>query len=95
MAQVQVSGDSLVYNAAAFRVAEGSALEDLVKKLPGAKVDENGNITINGKQVKKILMSGKEYFFDDTQMAMKNIPTSMTKVVLFLHKIRTDFHHLP
>lgn len=77
VAQVQVNGDSLVYNAAAYRVAEGSALEDLVKKLPGAKVDENGNITINGKQVKKILMSGKEYFFDDTQMAMKNIPTSM------------------
>lgn len=77
VAQVQVSGDSIVYNAAAYRVAEGSVLEDLVKKLPGAQVDENGGITINGKSVKKIMMDGKEFFFDDTQMAMKNIPTNM------------------
>lgn len=76
-AQVQVSGDSLVYNASAYRVAEGSVLEDLVKKLPGAKVDDDGNITINGKTVKKILVDGKEFFFDDTKMSMKNIPTNM------------------
>lgn len=77
VAQMQVSGDSLVYNAQAFRVAEGSALEDLVKKLPGAKVDDDGNITINGKTVSKILVDGKEFFFNDTKMAMKNIPTNM------------------
>ena len=76
-AQVQVSGDSLVYNASAYRVAEGSVLEDLVKKLPGAKVDDDGNITINGKKVTKILVDGKEFFFDDTKMSMKNIPTNM------------------
>lgn len=77
VAQVQVSGDSVVYNAAAYRTPEGSALQDLVKKLPGAKVDDDGNITINGKTVKKILVDGKEFFFDDTKMAMQNIPTSM------------------
>ena len=77
VAQVQVSGDSVVYNAAAYRTPEGSALQDLVKKLPGAKVDDEGNITINGKTVKKILVDGKEFFFDDTKMAMQNIPTSL------------------
>ncbi|MBQ7685689.1 MAG: carboxypeptidase-like regulatory domain-containing protein, partial [Bacteroidaceae bacterium] len=46
-AKVAVSGDSLVYNAAAYRVPEGSTLEALVKQLPGAKVDSEGNITIN------------------------------------------------
>ncbi len=76
-AQVQVSGDSLVYNASAYRVAEGSALEALVKKLPGAKVDDDGNITINGKSVSKILVDGKEFFLNDTKIAMKNIPTNM------------------
>ena len=76
-AQVQVSGDSLVYNAAAFRTAEGSALEELVKKLPGAQVDSDGNITINGKTVNKILVDGKEFFMNDTKVAMKNIPTNM------------------
>ena len=76
-AQVQVSGDSLVYNASAYRTAEGSALEDLVKKLPGAQVDDDGNITINGKTVSKILVDGKEFFLNDTKVAMKNIPTDM------------------
>lgn len=76
-AQVQVSGDSLVYNASAFRVPEGSTLEALVRKLPGAEVDENGGIKINGKTVKKILVDKKEFFLDDTEMALKNLPTNI------------------
>ncbi len=76
-AKVQVSGDSLVYNAAAYRVPEGSTLEALVKQLPGAKVDKEGNITINGKTVSKILVDGKEFFLNDKAVAMKNIPTEM------------------
>ena len=76
-AQVQVSGDSIVYNAAAFRVPEGSTLEALVKKLPGAEVDQDGKITINGKEVKKILVEGKEFFLNDPNVAMKNLPTTM------------------
>jgi hypothetical protein len=77
VAKVQVSGDSIIYNADAYRVPEGSVLEDLVKKLPGAQVDENGGVTINGKKVSKILVDGKEFFFDDASAAMKNIPTNM------------------
>jgi len=64
-AKVAVSGDSLVYQAAAYRVPEGSTLEALVKQLPGAKVDKEGNITINGKTVSKILVDGKEFFMND------------------------------
>ncbi len=76
-AKVQVSGASLIYNAAAYRVPEGSTLEALVKQLPGAKVDKEGNITINGKTVNKILVDGKEFFLNDKEVAMKNIPTEM------------------
>ena len=76
-AKVAVQGDSLVYNAAAYRVPEGATLEALVKQLPGAKVDKSGNITINGKTVNKILVDGKEFFLNDKQVAMKNIPTDM------------------
>ena len=76
-AKVAVSGDSLVYNAAAYRVPEGSTLEALIKQLPGAKVDKDGNITINGKTVSKILVDGKEFFLNDKEVAMKNIPTEM------------------
>ena len=75
--KVKVKGDSLVYNAAAYRVPEGSTLEALVKQLPGAKVDKEGNITINGKSVNKILVDGKEFFLNDKEVAMKNIPTEM------------------
>ena len=76
-AQVQVSGDSLVFNASAIRTSEGSALEELVKKLPGAEIDDNGNITINGKTVSKILVDGKEFFLNDKNLALKNIPTKI------------------
>ncbi len=80
-AKVQVSGDSLVYNASAYRVPEGSTLEALVKLLPGAKVDDDGNITINGKTVNKILIDGKEFFLNDKDVAMKNIPVDMIEKI--------------
>jgi hypothetical protein len=77
VAKIAVQGDSLVYNAAAYRVPEGSTLEALVKQLPGAKVDKDGTIKINGKTVSKILVDGKEFFLNDKEVAMKNIPTEM------------------
>lgn len=76
-AKVQVTGDSLVYNASAYRLPEGSALEELVKRLPGAEVDNDGNVKINGKEVKKILVDGKEFFLNDTKVAMKNFNTDI------------------
>ena len=51
LAQVEMKADTFVYNAEAFRLPEGSALEELVRKLPGAEVDDEGNIKINGKSV--------------------------------------------
>lgn len=80
-AQVEMKADTFVYNAAAYRVPEGSALEELVKKLPGAEVSEDGTIKINGKEVKKIMVDGKEFFDNDTKIAMKNLPTSMVNSI--------------
>ena len=76
-AEVAVSEDTVVYNSSAYRLPEGSALEALVKKLPGAEVDENGKITINGKEVKKIMVDGKEFFANDPNVAMKNLPVNI------------------
>ncbi|MCR5821248.1 MAG: TonB-dependent receptor [Bacteroidaceae bacterium] len=76
-AQVEMKADTFVYNTAAYRLPEGSNLEALVKKMPGAEVSEDGTIKINGKEVKKIMVDGKEFFNSDTKMAMKNIPTNM------------------
>ena len=79
--KVKVSGDSIIFNASAYRTPEGSTLEALVKKLPGAKVDSDGKITINGKEVKKIMLDGKEFFLNDTEAAMKNIPVDIIESI--------------
>lgn len=75
--EVAVSEDTVVFNSSAYRLPEGSALEALVRKLPGAEVDENGKITINGKEVKKIMVDGKEFFANDPNVAMKNLPVNI------------------
>lgn len=75
--KVVVKKDTFVYNAAAYRTPEGSVAEELVKRIPGAQIDDNGKITINGKEVKKILVDGKEFMTGDTKTAIKNLPTSV------------------
>ena len=64
--KVVLKEDTFVYNSSAYRVAEGSAIEELVKKLPGAQVSDDGKSTINGKEVKKIRVDGKESMTGDT-----------------------------
>lgn len=75
--QVTISEDTIGYNASAYRTPEGAMLEELVKKLPGAEVDEDGNIKINGKEVKKIMVDGKEFFGGDVKTGLKNLPVDM------------------
>ena len=75
--QVQVVEDTLLYNASAYRTPEGAMLEELVKKLPGAEVDDSGNIKINGKDIKKLMVNGKEFFGGDVQTGLKNLPVDM------------------
>ncbi len=79
--KVVLKNDTFQYNAAAYRVPEGSTLEELVKRLPGAEIGDDGTIKINGKQVQKILIDGKEFMTGDTKTAMKNIPTSIVNTV--------------
>ncbi|MCM1312912.1 MAG: outer membrane beta-barrel protein [Bacteroides sp.] len=80
-AQVEVKEDTLIFNAAAFKVPEGSVLEELIRKIPGAEVSDDGTIKVNGKTVKKILVEGKEFFSNQTSMAMKNIPSEIVEKV--------------
>ncbi|MCQ2191868.1 MAG: outer membrane beta-barrel protein [Paludibacteraceae bacterium] len=74
---VQTKGDTVEYNANTVKVAEGSTIEALIKKLPGAQVSTDGKITVNGKEIKRILVDGKEFFSDDPQVALKNLPANM------------------
>lgn len=75
--QVQVVEDTLVYNSTAYRTPEGAMLEELVKKLPGAEIDDDGNVKINGKDLKKIMVDGKEFFGGDVKTGLKNLPVDM------------------
>ncbi len=78
MAQkVTLKEDTFIYNSSAYRTPEGSVVEELVKRLPGAEVSDDGTIKINGKEVKKILVDGKEFMTGDTKTALKNLPTSI------------------
>lgn len=78
--QSEVKEDTVLFNADAFKTPEGSVLEELIKRIPGAEV-ENGSIKVNGKSVNKILVKGKEFFNNDTQMAMKNLPAEIVDKV--------------
>lgn len=75
--QVTVKADTLEYNSSAYRTQDGAMLEDLVKKLPGAEISDDGTIKINGKEVKKIMVDGKEFFGGDVKTGLKNLPVEM------------------
>ena len=77
--QVTVSEDTIGYNASAYRTPEGAMLEELVKKLPGAEIDEDGNVKVNGKEIKKIMVDGKEFFGGDVKTGLKNLPVDMVE----------------
>ena len=79
--QVTVSGDTLGYNTSAYRTPEGAMLEELVKKIPGAEVDDDGNVKINGKEVKKLLVDGKEFFGGDVKTGLQNLPVDMVEKI--------------
>ncbi len=81
VAKVQQVEDTTMYNADAYRTAEGATLEALVKQLPGAEVADDGSITINGKKVNEILVNGKDFFKGDTETAMKNLPVNLVKKI--------------
>lgn len=81
MAQVQVVDDTVMFNADAFRVPEGSMLEELIRKLPGYEVGDDGTVTYNGQTVSKILVGGKEFFSNDKSITMKNLPANMVKKI--------------
>ena len=70
-----VKDDTVVYNADAFSVPEGSVIESLVEMLPGAKIDDNGGISINGKNVKKFKMDGRDFMTGNNSTVMKNLPS--------------------
>ncbi|MGE7285543.1 hypothetical protein [Pedobacter suwonensis] len=81
---VEMRGDTLEFNADAFKTAKNAVVEDLLKKMPGVIVWGDGLITVNGKTVKKVLVEGKPFFGGDTKVAIQNLPKeAVDKVQLY------------
>ena len=81
---IQVRGDTIEYNAAGYPVEENALLQDLIEKIPGIEISSEGKLMANGKPITKILVDGKEFFGNDIDLALKNLPASMiNKLQLF------------
>jgi len=78
---ISIREDTVEYKAAAYKVRDGSPVEDLLKKLPGVSVDANGNVTAHGKQVTKVRVDGKDYFTGDVQTATQNLPADIVESI--------------
>ena len=74
---ITVKEDTIEFNADTYKTQANAVVEDLLKRLPGVEIGSDGKITANGKEVKKILIDGKEFFSDDPTVASKNIPADM------------------
>ena len=71
---VSVKPDTLEFNVSSFKTMPNAMIEDLLKQVPGVDLDKDGNITINGKKVSKIMVDGREFFGGDPKIAIKNLP---------------------
>ena len=79
--KVQLINDTVMFNSAAFKLPEGSSVEDLIRKLPGVQIGSDGDITVNGKSVSRILVNGKEFFDNDKTMALTQLTADMIERV--------------
>ena len=76
-APIKVKGDTLAYNADAFKTKPNATVEDLLKKLPGVQVEKDGTVKAQGENVQKVYVDGKEFFGNDPKMATKNLTADM------------------
>lgn len=80
-APITVKKDTLEFNVKSFKTKKDANVEDLLKKLPGVEVDEDGKITVNGKEVNKILVNGKPFFGNDPSITTKNLTKDIIEKV--------------
>ncbi|MBC7884212.1 MAG: outer membrane beta-barrel protein [Saprospiraceae bacterium] len=83
-APLRLRGDTVEYDASQFKVPQGSTLEDLLRRLPGLEVSQDGSIVADGKGVSKLTVDGKTFFSEDPKFAIKNLPAEgVSKVQVF------------
>lgn len=78
---IQMNGDTLEFNASAFKLDTNAVVEDLLRKIPNVTLWGDGQITVNGREVKSLLVNGKEFFGGDFKMATQNIPKNAVEKI--------------
>ena len=76
-----MNDDTTMFNMTAYKLPEGTSVEELIRKLPGVQIDSAGNITVNGKSVSRILVNGKEFFNDDKTKSLTQLTAEMIEKV--------------
>ena len=79
MVKFYTKKDTLVFNADAFQLAEGSMLDALIRQLPGVELKDDGRILVNGKYVSSLLLNGDDFFRSDRSIMLENLPSYMVK----------------
>lgn len=87
---VTVKKDTIEFNASSFRVGENAMLEDLIKKMPGMAVADDGTVTLNGEKIDKITVGGKTFFFNDPTAALKNLPAKIVDKIKVIDKTKDE-----
>jgi hypothetical protein len=82
---VKIKEDTIEFNSAAYPVRDGAPVEDMIKKVPGADVDAQGNVTFQGKSVTKVRVNGKDFFGGDLKTATQNLPADAVQNLQFVN----------
>ena len=84
-----MKGDTIVYNANAFNLAEGNMLDALIARLPGAKLEKDGRIYVNGRFIQTLLVNGQEFFAGNPKLALENLPAYTVNNIKVYNKAGT------
>ncbi len=93
MPDVIVKEDTLEYNPASYRLQGNAVVEDLLKRLPGVEVDMNGQITVGGKEIKRVMVDGEDFFGNDPTMTTKNLGIEIIDKLQIIDK-KSDLEEL-
>ena len=83
---IVVKKDTIEYNASSFKVGENAMLEDLLKRMPGMEVAQDGSVKVNGEAVDKITVGGRTFFFNEPSLAVKNLPAKIVNKIRVIDK---------
>ena len=84
--KIAYRGDTIVYNASAFNLPEGSMLDGLIRQMPGAELKDNGDIYINGKKIDYLTLNGKDFFKGQNKVMLDNLPYFTVKDIKVYNK---------